>query len=275
MFVTMAGRNVQLTLCNWCGQRLLPQDDETEPTLCLRCCLRFENHPCWDDEAPERTIAFDNLDQYSDSCGPPSCTGGSFSARSTADTEAESSSSLPAHLHGREEGLYDKIHDCVIQIGNRTPVPVESELWLTLHMNPYLSSAWVQHTDEPLRHFGDSPMDFRILMLSLGYDVPMGCVLINLARKRSYAINGHAYASNISVRSGLHFIRNYGSQSLGFVFWHHRGRYEIACLEANRGPNPSRDKRRLINKLNERVLKILVLKFKHVAFWNGEPSSEK
>ncbi len=135
-------------------------------------------------------------------------------------------------------------------------------------MNPYLSGAWVQNGDETQRHFGDSPCDFRRLMMTFAYDVPMGCVLINLVRKRSYSINSAALTHNISIRSGLHFVRNYGSQSLGVVFWHHRGRYEIAFLEANHGPSVVPEKRRLLQKLNDRLLKNLVFAFDHVSFWN-------
>ena len=105
-------------------------------------------------------------------------------------------------------------------------------------------------------------------MMTFSYDVPMGCVLINLARKRSYAIMSSTMTHNISIRSGLHFVRNYGLQSLGFVFWRHRGRYEIAFFEVNRNKDVVPEKRRLLQKLNERLLKNLVFAFDHVAFWN-------
>ena len=146
----MPGRTGFLTQCAWCRCLIVPPEDPTETELCARCSVGFEQHPIWEDDCPDRIVDLQKLDQYDDSYGP-SCRDASTvgSPRSTvADSEA---GGLFPSLLPREQPdhvLYKNIQQCIVEVPNRTAMPVESELWLTIHLNPYLSAAWVKSTSE-------------------------------------------------------------------------------------------------------------------------------
>ncbi len=149
--------------------------------------------------------------------------------------------------------------------------------WIALHKNPYLSVARVG-ADDGLENFGVSPRHFQPLMRSFAWDCPMGCVLIDLQRRRASAIRcDGAITYNIALRSGMHFIRNYPSHSLGVVVYHGEGgRHEVAYIECARHCYLDDGARRLLRKLNERLLKVLVVAFDYVAFCRMEdPDAEE
>ena len=94
------------------------------------------------------------------------------------------------------------------------------------------------------------------------------CVLINIQCRKAHAIRGDGgITHNISLRSGMHFVRNYPSKSFGVCIYRNRGRHEVAYMECSRNATYiDPHARKLFRKLQDRLLKILVFSFDHVAF---------
>ena len=105
----------------------------------------------------------------------------------------------------------------------------------------------------------------------------MGCVLIDMQSKRAHAIKGDgSITHNISLRSGMHFVRNYHSKTVGIVVYNgHNGRHEVAYMECSRnGTYFAAGARKLLRKLNDRLLKVLICSFEYVAFCSTEHDEE-
>ena len=126
MMLSMSGRHAALVQCEWCRCLIVPPEDETETQLCVRCSVGFEQHPIWEDDTADRIADLQKLDVYSDSRGP-TCTDGSMpnSPRSSNVAEGQADTSPPKQTN--EEILYNKIQKCIVEIPQRTSVPVESE----------------------------------------------------------------------------------------------------------------------------------------------------
>jgi len=194
----------------------------------------------------------------------------SLSATSPRAIEECDADIMAVPRSGRDNLLYEKLYDCIIGTPHGTPVPVESLLWVSVLSSPHLSTVWVQHGDEPrLRCFGRDPCDYRMLMKTCSTDgVDMGCIFIDLVKKRSYAVDSRQ-TQNVSIRSGLHFIRNHARRSLGFVYFKRGPRFEISFLEASRNAIVFHPRRSLLQRLHESLLKNLVFAFDHVALFKG------
>ena len=65
----------------------------------------------------------------------------------------------------------------------------------------------------------------------------------------------------------MHFVRNYPSKSFGVCVYRNRFRHEVAYMECSRNKTYiDHGARKLFRKLQDRLLKILVFSFDHVAF---------
>ncbi len=132
MLLTMSGRNLALAQCAWCRCLIVQPDDETETALCVQCSMGFEEHPIFEDDTRDRIVDLQKLDVYSDSCTPTYGYESPPKSPRTTVTENADDADIVLPKKQPNDVLYTKIQECIVELPNRTAVPVESECQLPI-----------------------------------------------------------------------------------------------------------------------------------------------
>ena len=98
---------------------------------------------------------------------------------------------------------------------------------------------------------------------------------INLQRKKCFSVRGSmGNAQTIDLRSALHYLRNYALESAGFLIVPAGSRNNIALLEAAHNPYRDQIRHRRITTLSDRLMKLALLRFKHLILYDGADEDE-
>ena len=98
---------------------------------------------------------------------------------------------------------------------------------------------------------------------------------INLQRKKCFSVRGSmGSAQTIDLRSALHYLRNYALESAGFLIVPAGSRNNIALLEAAHNPYRDQIRHRRITTLSDRLMKLTLLRFKHLILYDGGDEDE-
>ena len=137
------------------------------------------------------------------------------------------------------------------------------------HLN-ILSRCWVD-SGGSLVKFGLS--EIRAMFRNFIWDAPMGFIVINLARRKTFAISTAEHVEQCKLKSAIHFLRNYPDSTIGFVFSPAESeKQQISIIQVSKGPWCFADNSRWhwARALAERMVKIVIHKYAHVSFWHQQ-----
>ena len=255
--------------CSYCGLWIPAIQDEWA-AACVQCSVACS---VGDVEPREG--------DYGDSVySAPSCAD-DRSPRDAREEEGESGGiageASPSTLFGgpaEEEQLYkckqDILYAKLMETFrlNAAPVPCQSELWIRFHRHEALSRCHILNRKTYWR-FGLS--ELQLLMREFAWDLPLGFVVLNLSRKKSFALSPSSrHAEKIKLLPALHYLRMYGvDKVIGFAVVTGKSNSGIALLEVSRSPSFDQKRHRLVKIVADRLLRLCICRW-DCGFWHEE-----
>ena len=264
----------ELSHCPWCGCGMVRSIVDV---LCVDCSMFFTEslHPSGLWKEPISILpangACDKKD-YGDSAYEHSDIG--TSCILTTDNEDYDKPCDRAGLSDlqikRQLTMYDKLANAFKY--TQTPLLLEEDLWFELIPSRTLSKCWVAAAR------GDTLVqlalpEFQCLSRYFTVEAPMGFLIINCTTRTTFHICNVGNVQSCSLRSACHYLRNYPRQTIGFVMTHaHEGFEEIAVVHCAASERSYRDRHWVHTSevVMDRMLKVLISRYDHIAFLRGE-----
>ena len=247
--------------------------------LCVDCSMFFTErlHPSgmWQEQISAIPVvnACDKID-FGDSAYEHSeigtgCTRGTDTREQSVvgDTGGSSSSGLEM---GRQLTMYDKLTEALQT--SQGPFLLEENLWVELVRSSTLSKCWVAVAG------GDGGLvqlalpEFQCLSRYFTVEAPMGFLIINCTTRSTFHVCNLGNVQSCGLRSACHYLRNYPRQTIGFVLAHAEdGCEEIAIVQCAAAERKFRDRYwfHTAQAIMDRMLKVLICRYDHVAFRRG------
>ena len=264
MIVPVAIR--ELLECEWCSVLMTKTEADV---LCVSCASSFADRllppdaDLWCEEIPQIKLN----SEFEDS---------KYGSELVDDDRSEASTKDPidAGTGGCDE--YDnspphcKMYEKMASVWHleKEAIPLADDTWAMMcHLN-VLSCCYVDYGGSLVK-FGF--LEIRGLFRNFIWDCPMGFVVINLARRKTFSISIAEQVDQCQLKSAVHYLRNYPDSTIGFVFsLAESERQQISIIQVARGPWEFADnaKWHWAQAFAERMVKIVIHKYSHVSFWS-------
>ena len=258
----------ELVECEWCSALMANTEVDV---LCVVCASSFADRllppsaRLWNEEIP------------------PSGPNGDFEDskyRSELAEDDRSEAGIKESIHGGTGGIdeYDNsqphcaMYEKMASVWHleKEAIPLSDNAWAMQCHLKVLSRCWLDDGGSLVK-FGFP--EIRALFRNFIWDAPMGFVIINLARRKTFSISTGEHVEQCRLKSAIHYLRDYPDSAIGFVFSTAEiEKQQISIIQVAKGPWAFADntKWHWACALAERMVKLVISKYKHVSFWNGQ-----
>lgn len=145
---------------------------------------------------------------------------------------------------------------------------LEDNTWAQLVHSPALSKCWVESPCGDMVKFGFP--ELRSLSRFFAWDASLGFIVINLARRKAFHVNGSQHVEHCQLRSAIHYLRNYHDRTIGFLLSAAESEKQelaiIQCASVQRALS-EKTRFRFACATLDRMVRIVISKYGHVSFW--------
>ena len=264
----------ELTHCPWCGCIMVRSIVEM---LCVDCSMRFTErlHPrsIWREPITALPVVGTCDKDFGDSAYEPSemCTSRTRATDIREPAIASDTGGSSDFDIGCRLSMYDKFTDAFKYC--RGPFLVEEDLWAELVRSDSLSSCWVAVAGGD-RLVQLSLPEFQCLSRYFTVEAPMGFLIVNCTTRTCFHICHLGIVEPCALRSACHYLRNYPRQTIGFMLTQAAddGHEEVSIIQCGRSTNAFCDRYWFYTAqaLLDRMLKVIVCSYDHVAFRRGQ-----
>ena len=263
----------ELMHCPWCGCGMVRSIVDV---LCVDCSMFFTErlHPSGMWKEPISAIPVVNVCDKKD-FGDSAYEHSDIGTRCTRATDARECG-IAGDIGGssdfqieRQLTMYDKFADAFKYC--QRPLLFEEDFWFELIRSSTLSKCWVAVAG------GDGLVqlalpEFQCLSRYFTVEAPMGFLIINCTTRTTFHVCNLGNVQSCGLRSACHYLRNYHRQTIGFVLTHAEdGREEVAIVQCAASERSFRDRYwfHTAQAIMDRLLKVLICRYDHVAFRRG------
>ena len=264
----------ELTHCPWCGCIMVRSIVEM---LCVDCSMRFTErlHPrsIWREPITALPVVGTCDKDFGDSVYETSemCTSHTRATDTGEPGIASDTGGSSDFDIGYRLSMYDKFTDAFKYC--QGPFLVEEDLWAELVRSDSLSSCWVA-VDGGDRLVQLSLPEFQCLSRYFTVEAPMGFLIVNCTTRTCFHICHLGIVEHCALRSACHYLRNYPRQTIGFMLTQAAddGHEEVSIIQCGRSTNAFCDRYWFYTAqaLLDRMLKVIVCSYDHVAFRRGQ-----
>ncbi len=264
-----------LAQCQWCEKFIVRSDADV---LCIDCSMDFTNRLIpvdthfWDE--PEAAPSAVN-DDFGDSVyGGGDVSGVAASSNDSESTRASDGNPVTAGgCDWDSERAHAIMYEKIAEVWHleRRALPLEDDTWAYLVHARALSKCWVESPCGDLVKF--SFPELRSLSRFFVWDVPLGFVVINLARRKCFHVSSLQHVEQCRLRSAIHYLRSYQDQTVGFLLSAaEQEQQELAIIQCSHGPWTFSEKARFhkARAMLDLMLRIVIGKYEHVSFWRDK-----
>ena len=266
----------ELTHCPWCDRWMVRSIVDV---LCVHCTMCFTErlHPrsIWTEPtliAPfvrtcDKKDFGDSVYERSDICTSTRAT----DTREEHTVVADTGGSLSGLEMERQLTMYDKLAD--VMQNAQGPFLLEEDVWMELVRSDSLSNCWVAVSK------GDGLVklalpEFQCLSPYFTVEAPMGFLVIDCKKRICFHVCNLGNIEFCGLRSACHYLRSYPRQTLGFILTQvEEGHEEIAIAQCATSERSFLSNRRWFHTaqvLMDRMLKVIISRYEHVAFRRGQ-----